>query len=139
MPYRILALDLDGTLTNDDKNITPNTFDALIRLQERGVRIVLASGRPVYGIMPLVEQLRLKTFGGFVLAFNGGKIIDCASQQIIAEQALPADQIPGITAAAKAGGHAILSYRNEEIITETPDNPYVLEEARINKMNVRRV
>ena len=44
--YRLVVLDLDGTLTNNRKEITSRTREALLRYQEEGGRIVLASGRP---------------------------------------------------------------------------------------------
>ena len=46
MTYKMIVLDLDGTLTNDKKEITPKTRQALLEAQQQGVRIVLASGRP---------------------------------------------------------------------------------------------
>ena len=42
----MLVLDLDGTLTNNYKEITPRTKEALMQAQAKGVRVVLASGRP---------------------------------------------------------------------------------------------
>ena len=45
MNYQLLALDLDGTLTNSRKEITPSTRDALIDIQKNGKKVVLASGR----------------------------------------------------------------------------------------------
>ena len=53
MKYQILVLDLDGTLTNSRKEITPPTLKALIEIQEAGKKVVLASGRPTYGVVPL--------------------------------------------------------------------------------------
>ena len=57
MDYQILVLDLDGTLTNSKKEITQPTLEALIEIQEAGKKVVLASGRPTQGVMPLAEQL----------------------------------------------------------------------------------
>ncbi len=48
--YNIIVLDLDGTLTNRDKVITPRTKEALMRAQEAGKIVVLASGRPTAGV-----------------------------------------------------------------------------------------
>ena len=48
MKYKLLVLDLDGTLTNKQKKITPHTKETLLKIQEQGVKIVLASGRPTY-------------------------------------------------------------------------------------------
>ena len=49
MNYQLLALDLDGTLTNSRKEITPSTRDALIDIQKNGKKVVLASGRTFSG------------------------------------------------------------------------------------------
>lgn len=50
--YKMIVLDLDGTLTNQNKEITPKTKETLMRAQEQGKIVVLASGRPTYGVMP---------------------------------------------------------------------------------------
>ena len=54
--YEIIVLDLDGTLTNRDKVITPKTKQRLMELQERGKKIVLASGRPDAGSAAACER-----------------------------------------------------------------------------------
>ena len=56
---RVLALDLDGTLTNDEKIVTLRTRAALDAAAAQGVTIVLASGRPTAGILPLAKALGL--------------------------------------------------------------------------------
>ena len=58
MDYKIIVLDLDGTLTNRDKIITPRTREALMKIQDMGKIVVLASGRPTHGVMPLARELR---------------------------------------------------------------------------------
>ena len=52
MNYKIIVLDLDGTLTNRDKVITPRTKQSLMEAQKRGIKVVLASGRPTYAPAP---------------------------------------------------------------------------------------
>ena len=139
MKYKMIVLDLDGTLTNNKKEITPRTKEALMKAQAKGVKIVLASGRPTYGIMPLAEELELKKNGGFILAFNGGKIIDCLDCRTIFEQKLDETLVPLLYHAAKEAGMQILTYQGEGIaaIAATDKNDkYVQEEARINKMPV---
>ena len=73
MKYKLIVLDLDGTLTNSKKVITPRNREILIRVQEQGVRLVLASGRPTHGIVPLANELRMNEFGGFILSTTEGK------------------------------------------------------------------
>ena len=77
MNYQLLALDLDGTLTNSRKEITPSTRDALIDIQKNGKKVVLASGRPSQGVLPLAEELHLGDYGSYILSYNGGRITDC--------------------------------------------------------------
>ena len=66
MKYKLLVLDVDGTLLNDEREISKRTLAALLKVQQMGVRIVLASGRPTYGLMPLAKTLELGNYGGFV-------------------------------------------------------------------------
>ena len=63
MEYQILALDLDGTLTNSAKEITKPTLEALTKIQQQGKKVVLASGRPTKGVLPLAEELHLEEYG----------------------------------------------------------------------------
>lgn len=137
MSYRILVLDLDGTLTNSQKIITPATLRALEQAQDRGVVVVLASGRPTYGIAPLADQLELDRRGGFVLSFNGGQIIDWRTKAVIYQQSLHPSLPPQLYRWAQREGLPIVTYHNEVILSERDDDPYLHEEARINKMPIR--
>lgn len=132
----MIVLDLDGTLTNNKKVITPRTKQALMQAQAAGVHVVLASGRPTYGIIPLAKELELKENGGFILAFNGGKIIDCANNKVILEQKLDEQLVPLLYEEAVKAGMEILTYQREGIAATNKDDKYVQEEAFINKMPV---
>ncbi len=134
MKYKVLALDLDGTLTNGKKEITAHTRKTLARVQEAGVKIVLASGRPVHGIVPLAEELRLGDFESYVLSYNGGQIIDWRTKRTMYENELDPKEYPYLYECAKKNSFVILSYRGEYIISEDAGNPYVRHEAFLNRM-----
>ena len=138
-PFRAIALDLDGTLTNHDKVVTPRTRQALLKAQEQGAIIILASGRPTYGIVPVAECLELEKRGGYILSYNGGNIVNAKTSEKLFSQFLPDAVIPILYKYAKEKNHALLGYAGNEIITEMPDDQYVKEESRINKMNIRKV
>ena len=138
-PFRAIALDLDGTLTNHDKVVTPRTRQALLKAQELGTVIILASGRPTYGIVPVAEYLELEKRGGYILSYNGGNIVNAKTGEKFFSQFLPDAVIPILYKYAKEKNHALLGYAGNEIITEMPDDQYVKEESRINKMNIRKV
>ena len=139
MSYRVLALDLDGTLTNSEKIITPRTKQALLEAADAGTTVVLASGRPTVGIWPLARELELEKRGGCILSYNGGKIIDCKTGQTLVQHAFPPEVIPTVCTFARYWNVVALTYDANGIVTEQPDNPYVQEEARINKIPVRKV
>ena len=83
MKYKLLVLDVDGTLLNDKKEITPRTHAALLKAQQMGVHVVLASGRPTNGVQPLAEALELNHYGGFILSYNGGQIINAQTGELM--------------------------------------------------------
>ena len=76
MRKKLLALDIDGTLTNTQKDITPETLKKIIEVQEKGHVVAIASGRPLPGIRKIADIIQLDRFGGYVLAFNGGRIVN---------------------------------------------------------------
>lgn len=139
IPFRAIALDLDGTLTNHDKVVTPRTRQALLLAESKGAIIILASGRPTYGIVPVAECLELEKRGGYILSYNGGNIVNTKTGEKLFSQFLPDAVIPILYKYAKEKNHALLGYAGNEIITEMPDDQYVKEESRINKMNIRKV
>ncbi len=139
MNYRLLVLDLDGTLTNSQKEISPRNKETLIRLQQKGVSLVLASGRPLYGIVPLAEELRMSEFDGYILAYNGGEIVRCRTGEKLYEKVLPNDVIPVLYETAGAYGLSILTHDGPVVITEHGRDKYVAKEAFLNRMEVREV
>ena len=135
MKYKILVLDLDGTLTNAKKEITPHTRETLIKSQEQGLKIVLASGRPTYGIVPLADELRLGDYEGYILSYNGGQIIDWKTKEMMYENVLNPQIYPYLYECARKNGFTILSYKDEYIVSEDAGNPYVQHEAFLNRMS----
>ena len=139
MDYKILVLDIDGTLTNSKKEITPRTRAALRKAQEKGVKVVLASGRPTYGIMPVAGELELERFGGYILSFNGGQIINAQTGEAIYQKTLPPQMPALLYDLSQEYKTNIMTYLDQTVITPKKDDQYVELESRINKMEVRQV
>ena len=136
---RLIAFDLDGTLTNDDKIITPLTMEALRTVQRHGVKLCLASGRPPYGMRPLAEEI-----GGEVLllCYNGGYVEiphQDAKPELIMEKTLPEEALPLLKEFQYRSGFSLMTYYEDTIFTEHPDDQYVAVSARNNKMRVERL
>lgn len=87
MKYKLIALDMDATLLNKEKIITPKTEKALIEAQKAGVRVAIASGRMPLGVKKYAKQLQLEKYGGYCICFNGG-LITAPTGEIIHQQFL---------------------------------------------------
>ncbi|MBC1519203.1 HAD family phosphatase [Listeria welshimeri] len=88
MTTQAIILDIDGTLLNDDKKISPETKKALITAQQNGVKLILASGRPTTGMHLYAEQLEMKKYHGLLVSYNGAKVVDCQTKEELFNQTL---------------------------------------------------
>ena len=136
MKYKLLVLDVDGTLLNDEREISKRTLAALLKVQQMGARIVLASGRPTYGLMPLAKTLELGNYGGFVLSYNGCQIIKAQNGEILFERRINPEMLPYLEKKARKNGFAIFTYHDDTLITDSPDNEYIKNEALLNNLKI---
>ena len=86
--YKLIAMDLDGTLNNDEKVITPATRQILMRAQKAGIRLALASARPSPGLYKERDALEMQNYGGILMSYNGGRIVDAATGGVLFETAM---------------------------------------------------
>ncbi|MDR1881038.1 MAG: Cof-type HAD-IIB family hydrolase [Tannerellaceae bacterium] len=136
MKYKLLVLDVDGTLLNDRKEITPVTLITLLKIQQMGIQVVLASGRSTHGIMPLAKALELDKYNGHILSYNGGQIFNMQTGKLLFERRINTELIPYLEKTAKKNGFTILTYHQDRLFTNNPENLHVREEAARNGMQV---
>ena len=136
MKYKLLVLDVDGTLLNDAKEISKRTLAALLKVQQMGVRIVLASGRPTYGLLPLAKTLELGNYGGFILSYNGCQIINASNGEILFERRINPEMVPYLEKKARKNNFPIFTYHDDTIIANSPDNEYIQKEALLNNLQI---
>ena len=68
---KLLVLDIDGTLTNTQKDITPKTLEAILKIEQMGHAVALASGRPTGGMRRYIGELELAKYGNYAISYNG--------------------------------------------------------------------
>lgn len=134
MSYEMIVLDLDGTLTNRNKEITPRTKEALMEAQKRGKIVVLASGRPTAGVEPLARELELSSFGSYILSFNGGMITNCRTGGVVFSSVLPMEANERIIGLAEEHRVDLLTYQGSQILTNNKECSYAKIEAEINHL-----
>lgn len=100
--YTHIVIDLDGTLLLPDKTIGSWTKEVLIQIQkELGLKIILASGRPVPFMAPIAEELQMDKYGGFLISNNGATVYDCENKEYVFENKLEADDLIAIVQQVK--------------------------------------
>lgn len=93
MSIKAIAVDIDGTLTNDEKIITPRTLKALIEAQHAGVRVIISSGRPAHGVLQLSRELELDKNNGLLVSYNGGRVENAQTGEMLLERAIPKELV----------------------------------------------
>ena len=139
MKYKILVLDVDGTLLNSDRIITDRMRVALIKVQQMGIRIVLATGRPTYGVMPLAKELELDKNDGYILPYNGGQIISAQTGDILFEKRINTKSLPYLERKAIKNNFSILTYGEDTIYTNDITNEHIIRESELNSMRLKEV
>lgn len=139
MSIKLIALDLDGTLTDDNKQISDYTKQTLLEASERGARIALASGRPLLGMMQVAKRLELERVGGYLLAYNGGQIVDCKTGETIYRVNFPPELIEESVQFARDRNLAMICYDEEHIVSEGPDDEYLQHEGFNNSAPIKLV
>lgn len=139
MKYKAIALDLDGTLKSKDKVILPKTKEILMNLANKGVVIILASGRPTKGLEAEAKELCLDKSGGYLLSFNGASVIDYQTRRSIYQKTLSVEQAHYMYDHGKDYNLNVITYNDTNIITEDFNDKYVIQESNVTTMEITKV
>jgi Cof subfamily protein (haloacid dehalogenase superfamily) len=115
MVYRLIALDLDGTLLREDLTMSPRVAAALSSAQEQGVHITLASGRGFPALKPWVKRLGITIP---VIGYQGARITDPQTEQTICEYPFPPELVAEVAEFARECDLSLTMYANDEIYVE---------------------
>ena len=136
MKYKLLVLDVDGTLLNNEKEISKRTLSTLLKAQHTGIRIVLASGRPTSGLLPLAKALEMGNFGGFIVSYNGAQIINAENGEVMFDKRINPELIPYLEKKARKNNFSIFTYHDEYLLTDNADNVHIRREAWLNNLRI---
>lgn len=81
MKYKMVAIDLDGTLLNEEKKVSSENKAVLKELMSRGVEVIIATGRRYYSAKELVSELEMKN--SIIMANNGSIVRDMVTDNSI--------------------------------------------------------
>lgn len=113
--YKLVTVDLDGTLLNSYGEVTENTKEKIKKTQEKGVEIMIASGRPIDSIKTIAEEINSKKY---FIAGNGAIIYDIQKEKIIYEKYIPRQKIIEIAKICEENNISYNIYTEKNIITQ---------------------
>lgn len=136
--YRLIAIDMDGTLLREDKTISDRTKHAIERAVEKGVKIVLASGRPIEGLERYLEELQLLSEEDYVMSFNGSVIQNVKTKAPVFKNILKGSDLKVLYTLSKKIGVNIHAFTKKGCMTPVM-NEYTELEGRINGIEVHEI
>lgn len=135
--YKLIALDIDGTLLNTEKKITKDVFTSIQEAKKSGTKVVLSTGRPLPGVTPLLEELNLTDDGDYVICFNGAVVQEVKSEKVISNIEMNYDDFKNI--------YDVVKELNTNVHINTPTNvitphkvpsKYTLLESNLNQIPI---
>ena len=138
MNYKLIVLDVDGTMLNSNREISKRTVATLRKVQQMGIKIALASGRPTYGILPLAQAIDLGVYDGYIISYNGAQVMEAKTGQILFERRIDPQMVPYLEKKATKMGLVMAYYDGNEVVSTDITNPHVVDEAAMNGMTLRQ-
>lgn len=113
--YKLIAVDLDGTMLNKYGTVTEETKKTIKQTIEQGTDVIIASGRPIDSIKTIAEEINSKKY---FIAGNGAIIYDIQKEKIIYEKYIPRQKIIEIAKICEENNISYNIYTEKNIITQ---------------------
>lgn len=134
--YKLIALDMDGTLLGPDKQISPANRAAIEAAKARGIKVVLASGRPLEGLTDHLQSLGLTTNEDYVLCYNGALIQRVGTGEVVSSTTLHGGHGRDLYELSQVLDVHIHGFSRSEGLITPKSNPWTELEANINGINL---
>ena len=137
--YKLLAIDMDGTLLNESKVITKHTKKVLKEAKEKGVKVVLSSGRPIEGLKKYLDELDLIEDNQYVLSYNGCLVQEVKSKKVIHEIGLCGKDLHEAYKLSQKIGVNIHAFSAKLGLITPKISKYTELEADLNGLNITEI
>jgi Cof subfamily protein (haloacid dehalogenase superfamily) len=118
MTKKILFTDLDGTLLDDSKQVSPRAYEIFQGFCESGNYLALSSGRDINSVADVQREIGFDAFPNmFLIGFNGGQIYDCTAARTVHKVGLPIEEAAFIVETALSLGIHCHTYSDTHIVS----------------------
>jgi Cof subfamily protein (haloacid dehalogenase superfamily) len=135
--YKLIAIDIDGTLMNDRKEITKEVNDAIQAAKAKGVKVVICTGRPIAGVRSIIEELKLNDEDDYVITFNGALVQNTYTKDVESQITLTYQDLKEIYGLSQKINSPLHFFDTENLYTPNRDiSRYTIHEAHINGISL---
>ncbi|MBF0713561.1 HAD family phosphatase [Gemella sp. GH3] len=132
---KLVVTDIDDTLLNSKGELTEKTRNTIKKCIDRGIKVILASGRPDFGMQQYVKELNLDSYDNYLLSYNGAKMTNLMTGEVIYDRLLEVERIKFLINKAYEHNCDVLTYQDNKVLTNKA-NPYAAWEANALKTNL---
>jgi Cof subfamily protein (haloacid dehalogenase superfamily) len=133
--YKLVAIDIDGTLMNDQKEITKEVNDAIQAAKAKGVKVVICTGRPIVGVQSIIEELKLNDEEDYVITFNGALVQNTHTYDVESQITLKNQNLKELYELSVKLQSPLHYFDTENLYTPNKEiSPYTIHEAHINQI-----
>jgi len=132
---KLICCDLDGTLLTKDKKLTLENKQAIKEFIKLGGHFVIATGRPLQGVFPLIDELNLTNDQDATLTYNGGVIMLNKSKKILNKTTIKGSLVKELYKESIRLGTYFHFFKDDNTLYTTEPNEYTAVEERINHIN----
>ena len=118
MDYKMIFLDLDNTLLSNDLSISEENLRAIRAASEKGVKIIICTGRGVFSVKHIAAQFGINWENCYIICLNGGAVYKGYPPVLIKERLFESKSAMIVYETAKKYGVDIQIYRNDKLIIE---------------------
>ncbi|SHJ78338.1 sugar-phosphatase [Tepidibacter formicigenes] len=136
--YKLIAIDMDGTLLNENKEISKANYEAIQKAKKIGKKVVLATGRPLLGVKKFLEELNLISDEDYVAAFNGALVQNTKSGRVVSKTTLHLNDYKLLYDLSKKLNVNIHALTESSVITPK-NNKYTEVEASLNSIPIEEI
>lgn len=134
--YKLIAIDMDGTLLKEDKTLSNETCRVIKKAHALGIKIVLSTGRPLKGIEQYLEKLNLLSDKDYAVTLNGAVVQNIKTKEKLSEKGLTHEDMHFLYALSLKLNLNIHAFTHDSVIT--PKNTkYTKLEADLNHIPVQ--
>lgn len=137
MDIKLIAIDIDGTLVDSQGKLTKKVIQTIKQAKEKGIKVVLCTGRPLPGVKPLLQQLGLDDQDDQYVVCFGGAVVETTSGKTLFQKGITYDDFVDLEAIARKLQLHFHAISTDRIYTCNKDlGYYTLYEANLVSMGI---